>query len=258
MDDNDSLDRTLGDLIGSSSPTIADEDGAYRVIVHRARDRVVRRRLVASAVTMTLVAAVAIAGVIAGQRPNQVRVRAHSDPPTTTSQPSVDGSLDLAKGTAFGIAPGNGVTPESVLDTLTPVLGPSTRDTGWYITELRSNEDCLGNMRQRILRWGNLSFAFWNPQQSPAQFTLWGWALGKTADQREPQPIVDTPTVAATTSDGIGIGTPFVEVQARYGTRVQVAADNKTVFMSTSSNGVVVFSLKDGNVSGIQSRLSFC
>jgi hypothetical protein len=65
MDENDSLDQTLSDLIGSSAPTIADVDGAYRLIVDRARGRVAHRRLVASAVTMALVAAIIVASLLA-------------------------------------------------------------------------------------------------------------------------------------------------------------------------------------------------
>jgi hypothetical protein len=150
------------------------------------------------------------------------------------------------------------VKPEAVLDTLTPVLGPPTRDTGWYLAPLSGTDgDCLGGVRTRILRWGNLSFAFWNPD-SGAQFTLWSWALGEAGEQKEPQPLVDTPPIAATTADGIGIGTSMAELRARYGADVQVAADHKTVFMGSSSGSAIMFYFADGKVIGIRSRLSFC
>jgi hypothetical protein len=296
MDDNDALDQSLSDLIGSSAPTIADEDGALGQIVHRAHGRVMRRRVVASGVTMALVAAVAIAVVVAGQRPDRIRVQGHPDLPSTTAPesttttpasttttaapestttepssttststststpspppttPSVDRALDLISGTAFGIQPGD-VLPETVLSTLTPVLGPPTRDTGWYIAELHEGGDCFGNQRHRILRWGNLSFGFHNPPEHPERFILWGWALGPDENMREPQPIVDTTPLAATTPDGVGIGTSLEELRAVYGERVQEIG--KSVFM-TISNGGILFTVTDGKVSVIESRLPFC
>jgi hypothetical protein len=175
---------------------------------------------------------------------------------TRPEPPPLDRALDLVRGTAFGFTPGNDIKPQVVLDVVTRVLGPPTRDTGWYTTKSLGPDDCLGHNRQRILRWGSLSFAFWHPQA--VQFTLWNWSLGDSSDdQREPHPIVARPIIAATTADGLGVGTSLTAVQRRYGAKVSVADDKSRASIQYGAGSVNLF-LAHGQVSGMQSRLSFC
>jgi hypothetical protein len=181
---------------------------------------------------------------------------------TTTTQalPPLARAIDLRAGTAFGVGPGPGTNPDVVLATLTPALGAPTRDTGWYVTPSRA-ADCLGGQRQRILRWGSLSYAFWHSNTD----VLWSWTLGDSnatgdGDRREPHPIVESPVIAATTADGIGVGTRLAVLQARFDSRVTVAPDRRSASLPVpNGNGsVVLVSLDHGVVTGIGGRLAFC
>jgi hypothetical protein len=108
------------------------------------------------------------------------------------------------------------------------------------------------------VRWGNLSFAFWNSTvPGTVRFTLWSWALGDTADQREPHPVINQPIIAATTADGIGIGTALTTLRGRYGSRLVLADDRRSALLHASGASVIV-SLAHDIVTGIQSRLAFC
>jgi hypothetical protein len=183
---------------------------------------------------------------------------------TVTAAPpasALDGAIDIANGSAFGFAPGNGVDPEAVRGAVSGVLGAPTHDTGWYMTQPLGSHDCLSGTEQRILRWGSLSYAFWKePGSGPTHFTMWNWTLGDPAaegdgDQREPQPIVRLPVIAATTADGIGVGTEFSVVQAKYGRRLQLRDDGLGYLVDGS---LVMLSVAHDRVTGIAGRLTFC
>jgi hypothetical protein len=148
--------------------------------------------------------------------------------------------------------------PNDVAKALTPILGAPTRDTGWYTTRRFVNpdgsDDCLGGRVQRILRWGNVSLAFFGESQK----VLWSWTVGDESgegdgDRREPHPIVEVPVFKATTEGGIGVGTPVAVLQRQFGAAFSID--------DTGRGGMlrgVTLSLANGAVTGIQGRMGFC
>ena len=118
MDDNDSLDQAISDRVVPSNLSIADEDCAYRLILERARSRVTRRRVTASAVATVLVAAIVMLTVVVGERSTpEVSVQGGpmSTSTTTTTQrydPSpVRGMESISDGTRIV-----GYVPQALLD----------------------------------------------------------------------------------------------------------------------------------------------
>jgi hypothetical protein len=165
-------------------------------------------------------------------------------------------ALDLRAGTLFGFKPGPGTDPDGVRNALESILGPPTRDTGWYETTSSGPEDCLGHARQRILRWGSVSYAFFG---SSDVYALWSWTLGDSnaagwGDRKEPPPIVEEPVVRATTADGLGIGTSIAVLQRDLGDRVQLFDNGQ----GSNLPAQITVSLAHGLVTGYAGTLSFC
>ena len=183
---------------------------------------------------------------------------------TTTvkaAPPPTDRTLDLDRASAFGFAPGQRVDPDTVRAAVSRILGPPTRDTGWYVTKSSNQDDCIGGMTQRILRWGSLSYAFWR-ESNPTLYVLWSWTLGDSraanwGDRHEPHPIVDKPVVATTTAAGIGVGSTLDALRRAFGSRlVGVTATSASINHPDSPD--LDFELKDGTVTGIAGVLPFC
>jgi hypothetical protein len=173
----------------------------------------------------------------------------------SATPPPPSRALDLGAGTLFGFKPGPGTDPDGVRTALEPILGPPTRDTGWYQTTSNGPEDCLGHLQARVLRWGNVSYAFWHSNTD----VLWSWTLGDSkasgdGDRKEPLPIVEEPVVKATTADGFGVGTPIAVLQRELGDGVQVY-DNGT---GANLPAQITLSVAHGLVTGYAGRLSFC
>ena len=176
-------------------------------------------------------------------------------PAVPATPPPPSRALDLHAGTLFGYRPGPGTNPDAVRSALTPILGPPTRDTGWYETKSAGPEDCLGHLKARVLRWGNVSYAFWHSNTD----VLWSWTLGDSkaagrGDRKEPLPIVEQPVVHATTADGLGIGTSITALQHIFGNRVQLFDNGQGAFLPAQ----VSVSLAQGVVTGYAGTLSFC
>lgn len=175
--------------------------------------------------------------------------------------------IDLRSGSIYGFAAGDRVRPVDLLALLTPVLGDPTRDTGWYLTPGDVGEpDCLGGMRQRVIRWGNLGFAFWNGND------LWSWTIGDPTastygDRREPAPIPMTPAISATSTEGLHVGSSVADLVAVFGPDIRfedhaeaVSPDSATlaVVYNVDVQRLIAFSLSDGVVTGIGSTRLFC
>lgn len=175
--------------------------------------------------------------------------------------------VDLRAGSIYGFAAGDQVEPVELLALLTPVLGDPTRDTGWYLTPGDVGEpDCLGGMRQRVIRWGNLGFAFWNGND------LWSWTIGDPTastygDRREPAPIPMTPAISATSTEGLHVGSSVADLVAVFGPDIRfedhaeaVSPDSATlaVVYNVDVQRLIAFSLSDGVVTGIGSTRLFC
>jgi hypothetical protein len=171
--------------------------------------------------------------------------------------PALRRALDLRAGTAFGFGVGD-TSPDAVLKALTRVLGPPTRDTGVYVTHIPDPEHCFGNQQHRILRWGSLAYAFWHS----GKYLLSGWTLGNmnaltSIDWPEPPPIVERPVIAATTAEGLGVGSPISAVQQRYGLRPN---GPHRAFLGANPlvSPVTVVSYAHGLVTGIGRTLTVC
>lgn len=195
-------------------------------------------------------------------------------PPVATTVSVLTGGLDLQGRSVLGFKPDNMVllAPEDLLAALTPVLGEPTRDTGWYTVPGGDVEgDCLGGMRERIIRWGDLGFAFWDQQ---GEVNLWSWTLGDPTaslkgDRKEPQPIPMAPALPLTSNDGIAVGSPVTDLIKVLGPDLvffdaggQTAPPESATLSYLSGFDArtpnLGFALADGRVTGISGTLSFC
>lgn len=109
-------------------------------------------------------------------------------------------------------------------------------------------------MRQRVLRWGNVSYAFWHSNV----YVLWSWTLGDTrasgwGDRREPHPIIERPVVKATTVGGLGVGTPAAVLQRRLGVSFSLFDNGRG-----ATAAALHVSIAHGVVTGYGGTLSFC
>jgi len=184
-------------------------------------------------------------------------------PPTTNAPtgavvPPLGRALDLNAGTAFGFDVG-GTSPETVIKALTPVLGPPTRDTGVFVTHIPDPEGCFGNQQNRVLRWGNLAYKFWHR----GGYVLSAWTLGSTKtwlypfEWPEPRPAIEQPAIAATTADGIGIGSPLRVVRNRYALQLN-APHRALVGVNPVVSPVTFVFHTDGVVTGIGRESPAC
>jgi len=191
---------------------------------------------------------------------------------TTTPSP-LTGGLDLHARSVLGFKPDNlnSLDPADLLAALTPALGAPTRDTGWYTTPGGGEGDCTGGIRQRVIRWGNLGFAFWDQQDVPF---LWSWTLGDPAaswkgDRKEPTPIPMTPALPLTSIEGIAIGSSvteliqilgpdllFVDAEGNPEPPESATLSYLSGFDARTAN--LGFAVSDGRVTGISATLSFC
>ena len=189
----------------------------------------------------------------------------------TTTLPRDKVALDLNAQTVYGIAVGP-ASATDVLATVSAHLGDVTNDTGWYTLPPTSDGgigDCLANQESRILRWGDLSIAFW---RKAGVESIWSWSVGDPSvsgygDRREPNlPASLAPTGLRTTED-IGVGSTFDDVAAAYKQRFQffpsTPEDTTGVHLATAADttpaGAAISMLEIGGpIIGIGSTLHFC
>ena len=189
----------------------------------------------------------------------------------TTTLPRDKVALDVNAQTVYGIAVGPASTTD-VLATVSARLGDVTNDTGWYTLPPVSDGgigDCLANQESRILRWGDLSIAFW---RKAGVESIWSWSVGDPSvsgygDRREPNlPASPAPTGLRTNED-IGVGSTFDDVAAAYKQRFQffplTPEDTTGVHVSTAAEttpaGAAMSMMElGGPIIGIGSTLHFC
>lgn len=180
-------------------------------------------------------------------------------------------ALDVNAQAVYGF----GVGPASTTDVLAQVsshLGAVTHDTDWYTLPRTSTDaisDCLADQESRILRWGDLSIAFW---RKAGVESIWSWSVGDPSvsgygDRREPNiPASPAPTGLRTGED-IGIGSTFDDVAAVYKQRFQffplTPEDTSGIHLATAANatpaGATISLLElGGPIIGIGSTLHFC
>jgi hypothetical protein len=130
---------------------------------------------------------------------------------------------------------------------------------------------CPGGIPQRVIRWGNLGFAFWNQQDV---ISLWSWTLGDPAasfkgDRQEPTPIPMTPALPLSSLEGIMVGSSVTELIQILGPDLRfvdaegnpASPESATLSYLSGFDAQVAnlgFALSDGRVTGISATLSFC
>jgi hypothetical protein len=155
---------------------------------------------------------------------------------------------------------------------VTAQLGPVTNDTDWYTlptTSAGGTSNCLANQESRILRWGDLSIAFWNKDGAES---IWSWSVGDPAvsgygDRREPNiPASPTPT-RLQTPQGIAVGSTFDDLSDAYGETFQffplTPEDTSGIHIATPEAKTPAganLSLMElgGPIVGIGSTIKFC
>ena len=191
-------------------------------------------------------------------------------------------AIDLDAAGVFGVRPGP-ADPDAVRTSVSEVLGPPTRDTGWYHIPIAvlpdGTQDCTGGMTQRVLRWGDLALAFWDSGSTGTDEVLWSWTLGDPAasawgDRHEPSLPAITP-VGVSTPDGVQVGTPVDALLGLYGARLTltdpagnaagpsaatlgILAPSPATTTITDAAPSIGFAFRDGIVTGIGGTLSFC
>lgn len=137
-------------------------------------------------------------------------------------------ALDLRTQTAFGFGVGY-VPADALLTSMSAHLGPVTNDTGWYVQPRLDADDptvdCLGAIPARVLRWGDLSFVFF---QSPFGVTgefLWSWSVGdppsSQGPRREPHLFGQPAATGLSTQQGISVGSPTIGLDDAYGETIR-------------------------------------
>ncbi len=203
--------------------------------------------------------------------PSRVRVAGDSlvvigDGAALTLQPVPAGAaseapIDVSRGTAFGVAPGLGVSVDDVLAAVEPALGPPTYDSGWTDVVSSPMLPCSEtNDEYRELAWGDLWFAFW---QRGARTALWYWTLGPEPDAllfERSRPDVDRPTDVTpsglTTESGLGIGNPADDLVGPNVRRVELGPDEpggpiEELVVVRTSDGGANFLVADERITGI-------
>ena len=137
-------------------------------------------------------------------------------------------ALDLHAQTAFGFGVGY-VTADALLTAMTTHLGPVTNDTGWNVMpRLDAGDpavDCLAAIPARVLRWGDLSFVFFqSPFGVDGEF-LWSWSVGdppsSPGPRREPQLSGQPTATRLRTPQGISVGSPTSVLDGAYGETIR-------------------------------------
>ena len=181
------------------------------------------------------------------------------------------GPMDVNAQTVFGFGVGP-ASVDGVRDAVSAKLGDVTNDTDWYSlprTSAGGVGDCLADQESRILRWGDLSIAFWRKAGAES---IWSWSVGDPSvsgygDRREPNiPASPIPTGIRTT-EGISVGSSFEDVSDAYGEqfqfRPQTPEDTSGIHLATATAKTAAgasMSLLEvgGPITGIGSTLHFC
>ncbi len=180
-------------------------------------------------------------------------------------------ALNVSTQTVFGF----GVGPASVGDVLDEVstqLGPVTNDTDWYTlprTGSGGTGDCLAEQESRILRWGDLSIAFWRKDGAES---IWSWSVGDPAvsgygDRREPNIPASPAATGLRTAEGVSVGSTFADVYEAYDEQFQffpsTPDDASGIHLATSATktpagaGMSLMEVDD-LITGIGSALAIC
>jgi hypothetical protein len=195
--------------------------------------------------------------------------------PGPTTPPVDEGfgtvAIDVNAQTVFGF----GVGPAKVSDVLDKVsadLGKVTNDTDWYTlprTSAGGIGDCLADQESRILRWGDLSIAFWRKDGAES---IWSWSVGDPSvsgygDRREPNIPAAPERTGLRTAEGISVGSSFDDVADAYDQKFQFVPetpeDTSGIHMATATAktaaGAAISMLEVGGpIVGIGSTLPFC
>ena len=159
-------------------------------------------------------------------------------------------------------------------------MGPVTNDTGWYTLPSQASDDtstdCLADRASRILRWGDLSFAFWQQVQidpsAPLGEYLWSWSVGDprvstNGDRREPNIPATPAATGLRTAQGIGVGSTLDAVTEAYGQQFHFIPVEEYGELGTlqamgefdqNAGSSVSLIAHDGTITGLGSTRAFC
>jgi hypothetical protein len=180
--------------------------------------------------------------------------------------------LDLQTQKIFGFGVGP-ASSDQVKKDVSAQMGSVTNDTGWYTlpnTTADGIGDCLADIDSRVLRWGDLSIAFWKADDGTEQ--IWSWSVGDPSvsgwkDRREPNIPASPERSGLRTTTGIGVGSTFTEVSDAYGDQFQFIPltpdDASGIHLAAGAldqqTGSSVSMLeKSGFITGIGATLTFC
>ena len=146
------------------------------------------------------------------------------------TQPGDAQSFSLTLGRILGFDIGAPVSPDDIVATARPSLGPVEHDTGWYTDNSPPRADaldCLIGAEYRVLWWGDLSVAF---RRVDGVTSIWAWSIGDRrasgwSDRREPYAPTSPALTNLTTAGGIHVGSSVQELHVQFGDTFASAAD---------------------------------
>jgi hypothetical protein len=176
-------------------------------------------------------------------------------------------TVSIELGSAFGYRPNDEVTADEIEAHVSSLLGPTTHDTGWFVTPIdptiTDSEDCMGGRTTRVLWWHDLSLAMWRPADGAER--LFAWSIGdiratRSGDRREPYVAAVTDRSDITTEGRfpIGVGTAAGDVIDAYPDVIQSTGPAFDDGARTWQIGPVTFVVRDDTVVGVGNEISFC
>jgi hypothetical protein len=203
--------------------------------------------------------------------PSSTASPATAVPTTSVTAPDLAGAIDLVAGTVFGF----GVTvaqdtpsptADEVVATISARLGAAgpDQDTGWFDHPRNgSEEDCLGGIPHRVVRWGDLVITFWSVESEEPMVQ---WLVGDTAADSyfvtyrpdAPEPVLPGDPLPLSSADGVALGIDEADLPADLGERQPGAPGVTNVFINRVSIAPGGVQLVDGTVTAIGFAHSFC
>lgn len=181
--------------------------------------------------------------------------------PVETSAP-----INAAAGTAFGIAPGVGVSADDVVAAVTPELGGPTYDTGWLDVPSGGLVPCPDTDDEyRELWWDDLSFTLW---RRGGRTFLSAWALGPPPESTAmfDVPPFDRPDATSSglqTESGLGIGDDADRLAGANVRRTDISSGDPgeptiEMIIVASTDGGSTFTAVDGRIERIEATAFTC
>lgn len=170
--------------------------------------------------------------------------------------------LDVASGTAFGIQPGLGPSPDDALDAVGAVLGDPDFDSGWLGVPAGTPVPCRGaDDVYRTLWWGDLSFAFWRTGERTflESWMLgepWNWRLVPDVDAAIAPELVEPSGLR--TEAGLAIGDAPEGLDGVNVARTDLSDEEVELYTVSSVIGGGTYVVRDGRIVTVTSLPAGC